>query len=730
MIAVLDLQQGKTPSPSNDMKALWKKVRQLRVYLRQQRQLFNSSDIRPIIEDSASHPTSEDINSDAHGAGESSIPPLLQPVLDIFAFFVSSSIVWIDQINVNSVFDASYTCKVIAVGIDSTNELMYIKFHARCDNSMGSLQPPSDSILLFGSIEVTLPAHQYDVENLELEVIGCLRFELSSSCIDAMAKEEVHFVYGKEGYSPAKLILPVENDEPPLQEVISPSSFEEVCDRIESNSLFLLKLVYAGNAELSKSMLQRSQTPEKPKSGTNAQSEGNDKWKKVVDFLRVHTSLKRERSGALPTESFLDDKEDDQFSANTALKACSLFVISDTSASPTALLDIIQRRNSRIASRTFALDAVAEVLSESTYTVDISMLQEVCIFLKASICSPSALSDIGSTKVHYLNSLEGCSSIAFRQLQDSFMYVFSQITNVLSEQIDLLERSSFSLQVIGKTVIETLTSLLSLWHMQFSSRDHKFLLDCGLLKLLYKLSSYSFYEKVVQSYIESAAELITHKESSSRHLEYYIRPFLSSTISTCIQNGTLSVRELVFSIRMLPEKLISSAEKDALGISGDPTTLMTSLSPSQATTIFQKAIKLLRIKEAFEKKKLDAEIEEKTRIDKAKHEAELAAIATSGVPLFDNDKKADDVYLDNFYQSAGVRAGRLNSNVASVFATVCYDVSQGSADSGNYFEITVLELGTRDIGVGLGTSEHFRVSGKSHFNSYYAYNACVNYFLS
>jgi hypothetical protein len=94
------------------------------------------------------------------------------------------------------------------------------------------------------------------------------------------------------------------------------------------------------------------------------------------------------------------------------------------------------------------------------------------------------------------------------------------------------------------------------------------------------------------------------------------------------------------------------------------------------------------------------------------------------VPLFDISKKADDVYLEDLDHSAGIRASRSNTDVVSLFVTLRYDISAGSSDSGNYFEVTIVDAGSKDIGIGLGTSEHFPVQGQMPGWEAHSYGMC------
>ena len=705
MLAVSDLQDGRQPVPSSDMRSLWKRVRQLRVFLRQQRQLCMSAEssapdsdpATPSTEDTI-HPTAPDIV-----AADS-----VAPSSEAFQFFISKDIVWIEQRDVTSTYSAEYSCKVLSVGLDEVNSLVYIKFAARGNNSDGPLQAAADSVLQICEKELSFPAHSYDVNNPESEISGFLRYEAPPDLpISFLMREDAFFTYGSGGYKAARLTFS-DSYTFSRQEADASISFQQICEDIEQRASFLLKLVYAGPAEL-----PRVVHPRPGDSGVSTSAEGNERWRKVVEFLRVHTSSRKEMSRVKADIAFADIDEDPSIT-NEALKACALFLMSDASnASLSQLMEVIQRRNLRSSTRIFSMGSIAEALQHPEIRADTMALGEVLTYMRSSILGGSNTSaERLSGRIHYLCNLEGCTAQSFRQLQNAFLAVYSQFSNVLSSILELNEVELFDFHTVDKFIFNIINCLLAQWQLHFSSRDHKFLMDCGVLQVLYKLSGSAFYEKLALAYVSNCSKLVMHRASRPNDdLSYYTKPFLSGTLVENILNEKISLREVVFNLKILPESFISSEERKAVGLDEDFMKLVM-MDSHQITLLFQKVIVQMRQKEEEAKAKCDADLAAKLEKEKEMYDAEFAIIRAAGIPLFDENRKADEVYLEGWDQIAGIKASRASSSVVSVFATIGYDVGIGGLVSGNYFEVTILEAGTKDIGIGLGTTEHFPVSGQ------------------
>lgn len=700
LLAVSELQNGKQPAPSNDMRSLWKRVLQLRVHLRKQRQLCMSAENIP--SEAENSVLSESLSPEPVPEEHAHSSQMSQT--EFSEFFLDTEISWIDQRDVISAYSADYSCKILAVGLDERNSLIYIKFSARGNNSRGPLQAATDSILQLGELELKFPARKYDTNNPEQEITGFLRYEIPPEIsISSMMRDDVFFTYGNNGYNSAKLSFKENFNSNSRQETDPNISFQQICEDVEQKANFLRKLVYAGPVDISRVISKASDS-------SMSSSEGNERWRKVVEFLRVHTSNKKEKSKIQPDRTY-DDSAEDAFSTNEALKACTLFITSDGStASPTHLLDVIQRRNLRASTRIFALESIAEILRYSNIRSDMVVLDEMLIFMKTSISG--GFSEFSSGRIHYLGNLEGCTSQSFRQLQNAFLKVFLNLSEILRSYVDANDLLNFGSKNADKFIFNLISCLLSQWHIHFSSRDHKFLLESGILQVLYKLSSASFSEKVNLAYILNCSKLIALRAQCPKDkMQHYSRPYLASAMVDNILSERLSLKEIVFNLKILPERFISLEERKIIGLDEDFSTLI-SRDSNYITLLFQKVIALIRQREEEEKAKNDAALAEKSRREKELYDAEFVIIREAGIPLFDERRKADEVYLDGWDQIAGIRAVRASGSVVSVFATLEYNIGHGGSVSGNYFEVTILEVGTKDIGIGLGTTEHFPVSGQ------------------
>jgi hypothetical protein len=674
MAAVLDLQAGKQPVPSNDMKSMWKRVRQLRVYLRQQRQLSMGTDDSLSVTDAEASSTTLTGDSEPDAKGNS---PVVEALVERFGFYVSADMAWTAQINVTSVLNSENICKVISVGIDSRNELLYVKF-----SLLETLQPSIDSRVSIGESEDLIdPVVRFDA-NPGTEITGCLRFDLPHKFnMASLLTSEVGFIFGNRNYSVAILNLHPPNNKSADTSAAS-LSFQQRCDEIESKSAFLLQLVYAGSGHFS--ITDHSATTASKGQTTTSTQEGHEKWKKVVEFLRVHTSRKvMSKINSVDSSPFLDEEED-QFSINSALKACALFITHESS--PAQLFDVIQRRNLRASARIFAMESISEVLASCDLTLDLNSLQEILVFIKSSLdgAVKTAGIEIKPHRSHYLNGLEGCSANTFRTLQDAFLRVFSLTIDVLQRSVDCCENNQHHLNILGKRGYNVMNTLLTTWTIHFSSRDHKFLLDSGFLKVLYKLNSLGFYEKSVSRFIESSSTLVSFMQThmSRKDEMTFSKRYLAEGIVSSLENGSLTLRDIILNVYLLPDALMTEEERRSAGVSRDPSELMKSMTPIEVTQLFQKLVLISRAKELEIKKERDLVASRKEKEIKDREDKIAEVYRGTGIPGFNPVKKADEVMVTSERQHAGILSSRTSAHVVGVFTDLCYDLTLGSAESG------------------------------------------------
>lgn len=377
--------------------------------------------------------------------------------------------------------------------------------------------------------------------------------------------------------------------------------------------------------------------------------------------------------------------------------------MTNNGVTPKLLLDILNRRNLRASYRLYSYGSLATALS---FQLDKFCLQEILVFSKFAISNRCSSN-------HYLRSLEGCSSSTLKKLQRSFVSVFLELSKYLTNLIHACVSEGFNLNVVQKNAFDILSILLSLWFIHFSSRDFNFIHDSKVLRGLYQLSSFEFYESIVGMYVKNASQLISLKCDNSIDLKFYRRIYQQGTLVENLKKGILSGRDVIFNIYMLPASTLSQETKAGLGLTQEKIlTRLCSYSTSDVTVLFHRVLSILFKQEEERKKEEAEELAALALIEKEKYDAEDAIIRQSGIPLFDASRKASDIFLEKHDQVAGISASRDSTYVCGIFATQAFDLSKGCVESGNYFEIRIDDLGSRDIGIGFGTLEHFQVTGQ------------------
>lgn len=120
------------------------------------------------------------------------------------------------KLNTISEYNENYRCTVLAIGTsgDDANARMYIRFIAKTDGSLGSLQLPQASRLTLGSLDpVAAESAVYAVEEPMSQYAGTLVFNIvplltrfRESGLDGSSAPSFQFMYGESGYSAATLL--------------------------------------------------------------------------------------------------------------------------------------------------------------------------------------------------------------------------------------------------------------------------------------------------------------------------------------------------------------------------------------------------------------------------------------------------------------------------------------------------------------------------------------------
>lgn len=111
-----------------------------------------------------------------------------------------------------SLHNDSYYCNVLAVGIDSHNNILYVRFSVYGDNSLGALQHPKYSRLILNGNNIANNVDVFTVRASAIEILGTLKFVLANriDIFDSANLEALHFSYGQSGYSLVQLNIPKE----------------------------------------------------------------------------------------------------------------------------------------------------------------------------------------------------------------------------------------------------------------------------------------------------------------------------------------------------------------------------------------------------------------------------------------------------------------------------------------------------------------------------------------
>lgn len=816
-------EAGERPQPSSEMVFLWKIVQQFRRFLRGERQKLKSlavsaSDpkvIESLVSDAALANTTSESNS---AAGEthdvalstqtekgSSIFVHDQEKLDLF-YGNESNIAWIRQ----SGRAADSDCVTInAVGIDFDSRFVFVRFQLQGDYALSHVES-SCSLLIDGSgtsLGLSLSTIESElllIENRPGVIIGCLRFDIPAlELFDRICSpsSEVHFDISRITTVPTRVLLqmPTNADigsspedeqssisDPKRESAIRHSlpPFADLCDRIEARVRFLLSMAVVNNSsglELTDDQVAQSRNTDlflrrlSSNPSTLLQKmrshDGQEKWKRVIDFLRVHSQIRKqvslergdsishadpllgERSplrihGSLlsshmnNSEDDMDDHGDDESASvvDCTMQTCYLFAITDgSSVSPSSLEEIITRRHHRALQRCFAMQALNTVINMADVLSDPFCLEEIILFVKPALATQTyTRSDkaAGRTtsveRIHYLVNLEGSPISVLMQVQRSFDQLFSGFASLVSQYTgswDSLSQAAcdtetncnessdsiMSTHSRGPIAIDSSNShltlgplrmLLSLWTLNYSNRDHKFIMNSSLIPSLHKLLNFTTYERIVQTWHKAGLNLL---EYYSEHMGRFKEkkkwvPWLSSYVNNKLESGGLSCRSVVLHLLLMPLSEISETERFNLGLENTFDSLCSTLGPTDISLLHHKVVSLINLKtdkEEKEKSKKDAD----EAAAKAKNDATMSA-RLSICGIFDEENKDGGITLSEYGRVASIRVEDSSSpEPGNVFATVCYDCDEGAQESGNYFELEILVLSGGDFGIGLADRE-------------------------
>ena len=499
----------------------------------------------------------------------------------------------------------------------------------------------------------------------------------------------------------------------------------------------------------------------------------SDGWKNVTDVLRMQKRLRRDISReslvSMDTaeEKFMDPKEqvhiestiyediipvldlegseDDAAPADLEnifhkiMQECALFITSTDDSndlSLTSLMEVMKRRYQRAHYRSYGMDMLATLLTTPEVSQDSFSIQELLIFVRSSLCMGSSLSsavgdipvEYAAPNAHYLSNLEGCSFHSRQLVQSSFLELYASISTLLEKYVDTWTTDVASVppanvkhtEKVPRSVIGAIFAMLSCWNLFFSGRDHCFLMACSLLPTLHKLVALKTFEIAISNWMGLASrkielEAIIAKWNRDEEREDW-KLWDSEYVQSGLQSGRISCRALLFHLCQAPRSLFDAEERKSLNFPQQDRPfeeICSSYSISQLSLMYEKILAVCRQREENRLRQVE-KAQVAYQAAKERQEQELfKKLRDTGVPLFDRGNMCTEVILEEACQVASIRDLHSTCKVASVYVDVTYNFAMDEhLRTGNYFEVTILEAGQKDIGIGLAVLGAFPVSGE------------------
>jgi hypothetical protein len=815
------------PAPSSNMVSLWKRVKQFRQMLRHKKESLKIMPSSSASTNDISTALERPVASSALALDSAASPGSTSAARRDF-FLSQGSIQWRlqshDTISSFSTAPRSYHCTVTSFGIDLENEVAYISFNVRGDMSLGDLQHPNVSKLFVDDIEVGSPACLLDVDDCRSNYVGFLRFGLST--FEVVEVKGWKFQFGKSGYSQIDLVPPTfrigGEYKPPSFDALAVSlssvesgtqnqkkskTFDEYLDELLFKINFLRKLSPASESsnttETSKMLLIDLMDKYSDGNGIAPKlvrwrtEEGQSKWKNMVEFLRVHTKLRRQVSferglkagvesslssgdpepdlihsvDELPpigdmqlgpqtqasTSSMLEDDVgylQDMSPIDAAMQACTVFITheftleeskgegnSKINSSSEIIETGMKDRILRAKLRCVGLKALSDILNMPSISSDPYVVSDLVLFLRSSFVGDVEASKGANRRVHYLNNLEGCSPKVLADVQGAFLDTYSTSFQIIHNYLSkwrlrpgtdesfpksmLLTdcgESDSTREMLNSVYLYPIRLLLSSWGLHFSGRDHRFLLHSNIIAFLQKVFSLSELERVTKDWIDAANKYMsfigkyerkfTSTNSDSGDVKYQL--LNSEIVQEGLATGALSCRQVLLHIYRLPLALFSETDINELQL--DRACFKSrceKMNISDVSFYFEKVRSVVIGRETL-KKDLEDKKKEKDKASRSAAEAKLhGRLCSGGVPLFDKSAKSKECTIgaSGMVVTSELCEAPRTFHVRCAFADLKYSFRRGDEKTGNYFEVTILELGEQDIGVGLAVKGEFYVTG-------------------
>lgn len=701
--------------PSDNLVLIWQKIKQLRNYLRKQRQSSRFIEQR-------SSPDFHSLNEEIvqrMGMG-SSIGWWSVEVEDqtTDSLFLDGCDVVIDGIGFNARFDESYIC-------------------------IGNYPPQEtlQSIMLTIGQE-TFISHDFFVhqqkhlvawfdlsEYGKVDMVSMKFFDIA--LVDKSAVEpkvRSRLVIGAEITSDSKAV----------------DRFEQLCNEIRAKASFLLMLRPTCSVSAIKHKINLvditsicSSSFTSPPGSTKTEiskRKTQDRWKRVVEYLHVQSKLHRQLSSDshdshetasfarsinfdYPISESTTDGQSDLSGPQAAIQACAGFVMSHLEGEFRIknICRVLKDRIERARLRLKGLQTIDDMLRSPVISTNIAVLLEFLNVLKNSI--PSRPIDMKSQIHHYMTTLEGCPMSLLASVQKSAGEVYSSLTEIFNLLIKTWLNPNSDC-VIGSAIVRMISQnsyvsekdygnaaalLFQMWSAEFSSRDSQWIADSKILDILRDLTSHGIQDSVFSLWENAAQKLIHFITFSSSEFGKDafpdIQPWSVDKVESGLLTGALTSREVLVHLLIVYASNFD-LEGDELGSKQQMEYLIEcfwkdNFDANAATKCF--AILSLKWCQKFDKKEGPTKI----HIFPSPEESRCGC--------FDPRHKALNISLSDNFREATLRQNGEGTSVC-VYGTISYSASTVQ-EVGNYFEVLIASAGEGDIGIGFANRDEFAVTG-------------------
>ncbi|KAI9916240.1 hypothetical protein PsorP6_016910 [Peronosclerospora sorghi] len=360
--------------------------------------------------------------------------------------------------------------------------------------------------------------------------------------------------------------------------VVIPKTFEDLLKQVIQRAAFLCKLAppsevaehLKGDSQLALSNLAEKWSAQKTPPSLQPMLErwktlgeaDSSKWSGIVDVLRAQHRWRARRASLTidvdseeMSEDLLDTKKYDYTDSFTAMmKACELYIRDGIGAPPEVLTLLLERRQRRSNSRLFGLQAMKSIISMLSYD---SAIHNALIFLRPAMRgfteSEKESRELNDGQVvaetfratvrhHYLKGLEGCNRESTENVQRAFCDLYTYLAQLLSGN------SGYSV-----SDPQLKQAILCAWSLDFEPRDHKFLLDTGMLPKLQEIFSItSILRDAIVDYESISNEAMAHTSLREyTHINWH--PLSEELVRQgLLRSGYLTKRDVIRLLRRAP----------------------------------------------------------------------------------------------------------------------------------------------------------------------------------